>query len=356
MQSKMIYWLKELKQEDLYLVGKKCANLGEMTNHQLPVPPGFAISLEAYRKFIFETGLQEEISKILNEAYYSKHPIDDLELLSKKIRSMMESATMPDDIKQEIIKFYHELSKKMGKKHLKVAVRSSGPVSMPGSYETFLYVHGDDDVINKVIKCWSSTFNARSLATKIKNKVSIEDAPIGVAVIKMVNAKAAGVLFTINPITGDRSKMLVEANWGLGESIVSGRVGPDRFRLNRFTSAVEERTLGSKEEECVYDAELGEVVFKPIPEERKKMFCLTDEELDQLVRLGKKVEAYFGNVPQDIEWAFDRDMEFGKNLLLLQARPEQTYAAREKQREKVSCASSMDYISDFLSKGVKLKV
>ncbi len=351
---RVIYWLEELAQDALDEVGKKCANLGEMTRRGLPVPPGFAISMEAYKTFLLETGLNETIGQIIKSAGKLSGRIDELELLSQQIRKAMESVEMQAGLKQEILSGYHELSRRMGKEHLKVAVRSSGAVSMPGSYETYLNVHGDEELIEKVIKVWSSTFNARSLGHKLEKKMSLEDTPIGVGVIKMVNAKAAGVLFTINPITGDRAKMIVEANYGLGESVVSGKVGPDRFRINRITSAIEEKILGAKEEECIYCPEKGGVMFKPIPEERRNEFCLSDAELMRLVQLGKKVESYFGGVPQDIEWAFDCDLPAEENLLLLQARPEQTYAAKKKSRIKLTTNNGMEYISSFLAKGIQL--
>ncbi|MCL5290370.1 MAG: PEP/pyruvate-binding domain-containing protein [Firmicutes bacterium] len=351
---KLVYWIKELGQDDLNEVGKKCANLGEMTKKGLPVPPGFAISVEAYRRFMLETGINEEIQQIIRNGGDVIGRIDQLELMSRKIRSTIESLSMPDDIKEEILSYYHELSKQARKEHLKVAVRSSGAVSMPGSYETYLYVHGDYDIIEKVIKVWSSTFNARSINHRLEKKMNLLDTPIGVAVIKMVNASAAGVLFTINPLTSDRSKMLVEANYGLGESVVSGRVGPDRYKMNRITQTVEEKVLGAKEEECVYIPDKGGVVFQPVPENRRNGFCLSDQDLIQLLQLGKKVEAYFGGVPQDIEFAFDRDLQLKDNLFILQARPEQTHAANKKSRKPLTTSDGMNYISNFLSEGIKI--
>lgn len=351
--NKKIYWLNELSQTDLHVVGKKCANLGEMTQKGLPVPPGFAISVEAYKQFFSKTGLYETVTKLIEQAGEVTGRIDKLEELSRQIRATVDRQAMPVSLKEEIVTNYRELSARLGKEHLKVAVRSSGAVSMPGSYETYLYVHGDQDVIDKVIKVWSSTFNARSLGYRLEKGMSLMDTPIGVAVIKMVNAKAAGVLFTINPISGDRSKMLVEANYGLGESVVSGRVEPDRFKLNRALGTAEEKMLGAKEEECIHDIDRGGIIFRPVPEERRHDFCLEDDELRELMKLGKKVEAYFGNLPQDIEWAFDRDLPLGENLLLLQARPEQTYAARKAGRKRAQTSDGMSYISTFLRQGIK---
>jgi len=350
----MIYWLEELGQEDLNNVGKKCANLGEMTGNGLPIPPGFAVSVEAYRHFMQKTGLTKKIGELVVDAEAMVDRLDKMEELSRKVRSLIESFPMTEEIEKEILTYYRGLSKKVGKGDLEVAVRSSGVVSMPGSYETYLYVSGEDILIDKIIKCWSSTFNARSIAFRLKKNMNLVDTPIGVAVIKMVNAEKAGVLFTVNPLTGDRSKMVVEANWGLGESVVSGRVGPDRFRLNRITATIEEKVMGPKEEVCIHDPVKGGVVFNPTPEKYRSELCLTDKELLKLLQLGKKVESVFGGVPQDIEWAFDKDLPREENLLLLQARPEQTYPVKQKKQKRTKEKDSMGYISSFLSEGIKL--
>lgn len=352
-----IYWLKELRKDDVEIVGKKCANLGEMTGFGLPVPPGFALSFQAYEQFVAETKLEAEIGRLASEASSAVGRLDEVEALSQRIRSTVESRSMPQALREDILQHYHKLSEQMGQVDVEVAVRSSGAVSMPGSYETSLHVRGDDALLSHIVKVWSSTFNARSLAHRLEKGMSLTT-PIGVAVIKMVNAKCAGVLFTTNPVTGDRSKMIVESNWGLGESVVSGRVGPDRFRLNRILSTIEERILGTKEEECLPDRENGGVVFQPVLEERRKDFCLDDDELMVLLQMGKRVEKFFGGAPQDIEWAIDRDLPQGNNLILLQVRPEQTYKARQEKQKKEgqdSPSSSTDYISSFLTRGVKLE-
>ncbi len=347
------YWLNELDATALQSVGKKCANLGEMTRKGLAVPPGFAIGVDAYEHSLRETGLGSEIAGIIAAAEPIRDDIDELEQLSRVIRDRMESHAMPAALAAEVGTKYLELCQSLGLDGMDVAVRSSGAVSMPGSYETYLHVCGVDDVLEKVIKVWSSSFNARSFVFKLQKNMSLGQTPIGVAVIKMVNAKAAGVLFTVNPLTGDRAKMVVEANYGLGESVVSGKVGPDRFRINRITGEIEERVLGAKEEECVADKEKGGIVFKAVEEKRRQEYCLSDEELLRLMELGKQVEAAFGRVPQDIEWAIDRDLPKAANILLLQARPEQTYAKRVKP-ERPEQTDGMKYISNFLTQGVKI--
>jgi pyruvate,water dikinase len=319
MSKKWISWFEELGQDCNDLVGKKCANLGEMTRMGLRVPPGFALTLEAYGDFMDLTGATEEVKKYLDKADYDFESIQHFNEASAKLREIVESKEMPLNMREAILFHYQEMCRSCNAEDLAVSTRSAGAASHPGQYETHLNVRGDSDVIEKIIKVWSSTFNPRSLSARKRFGLPLDSDPIGVAVLKMVNARSAGVLFTADPNTGDTSRMIIEANWGLGESVVGGEAMPDVFILDKESLEVIDKKLGSKGR-CVTFKEVG-VVEADTPPEKCEAFCLTDEEAKEIGRLGKLLEAHFG-LPQDAEWAVDQDRSCPESVILLQTRPE----------------------------------
>lgn len=315
--AKYVYWLEELGQEHYNLVGKKCANLGEMMKLSLRVPPGFAISVKAYQDFLLETSATAEIQKVLSKFNGGINSIDQFNEASKELRQIVESKGMPGEIEEEILKHYRELCERCNVENVAVSTRSAGPVSRPGQYETYLNVIGEQDVLEKVKKVWASSFNPRSLAFRAQKGLPLESDPIGVAVLKMVNARAAGVLFTADPNTGDTSTMIIEANWGLGESVVSGEGMPDIYYLNKEGMEVSKKILGQKLKYVTFK-EKG-VAEEVTPEDKRSTFCLNDEEVKEIGEMGKVLEKHFG-VPQDVEWAIDQDFAFPESVVLLQSR------------------------------------
>jgi pyruvate,water dikinase len=314
-----IFRIEELCQEFNNEVGKKCANLGEMAKIGLRVPPGFSLSLEAYKRFMSETGAAHEIKEYLNGLDHHFETIQHFNEASAELRRIVESKEMPLHMKEQILAYYRETCQKCGEEKVAVSTRSAGAASHPGQFETHLNVVGEDDLIEKIIKVWSSTFNSRSLSARKRAGIPLESDPIGVAVIKMVNARSAGVLFTADPNTGDRSRMIIEANWGLGESVVGGEAMPDVYILDKESLEVAERKLGSKKR-CITLQEVG-VAEMETPPDQCNAFCLTDEEAREIGRLGKILEAHFG-VPQDTEWAIEREMSCPASVMLLQTRAE----------------------------------
>ncbi|MBL7211844.1 MAG: PEP/pyruvate-binding domain-containing protein [Desulfobacteraceae bacterium] len=314
-----ISWFDELGQESKDLVGKKCANLGEMTRMGLRVPQGFALSLEAYKDFMSLTGAAEEIKEYLGKANHDFEEIRHFNEASAELRRIVESKDLPPEMKEAIVSHYQELCRRCIVEEVAVSTRSAGAASHPGQYQTYLNVIGESDLREKVIKVWSSTFNPRSLSARKRAGVPLENDPIGVAVLKMVNARSAGVLFTADPNTGDPSRMIIEANWGLGESVVGGEAMPDVYILEKEGLEVIERKLGSKGKYITFK-EVG-VVEEETPSEKSESLCLSNEEAKEIGRLGKILETHFG-VPQDAEWAIDQDLKFPESVILLQTRPE----------------------------------
>ena len=176
--EKLIFWFEELGKEDKKLAGKKCANLGEMTRMGLPVPPGFAISVAMYRKFAKKYGIAEEISGYVSKLGELKgQNIDVLDELSQKIRSMIESKELPEEIRKTVDSYYQKLGKKVGIPNVAVSVRSAGTASRPGMFETYLNVIGVEDVLDKIRKVWSSIYNTRSISAAIRQAMPVDKCP-----------------------------------------------------------------------------------------------------------------------------------------------------------------------------------
>ena len=336
-EKRIILWFEELRKEDVPLVGGKCANLGEMINAGIPVPPGFAVTAYAYKKFIEDTGIKDKIYAILKEVIKEGKP-EEYQEASRRIRKLIESTPMPKYIEEEIRKAYRELCKRVGVKDLFVAVRSSATAedlpgaSFAGQQETYLNVRGEDEVIEKVQKCWSSLFTPRAIFYRDQKGFAHEKVLISVAVQKMVNAKAAGVMFTIHPVTGEEDKIVIEGNWGLGEAVVSGAVTPDEWVVDKKTLQILERRVAEKEVEYIRDPKTGKTIHAKVPPERRNIPCLTDEEVKKLAELAIKIEKHYG-APQDIEWAIDKDLPFPQNVFIVQARPETVWSVRKAKAE-----------------------
>ncbi|RJX24548.1 MAG: hypothetical protein C4554_08820 [Dethiobacter sp.] len=315
-EVKQVFWFNEIGQEDKGIVGKKCANLGEMTRLKMPVPLGFAVSVTAHERFLAETGARQEIEKLLNEA----GDLRDYKLsneVSTKIREIIEGKEIPSDLTQVIESHYEELCLQRGCE-LAVSVRSAGIVSHPGMYETYLNISGRQQVLRMVKKVWASIFNHRTICAAVQHGLPVGESPcIGVAVVEMVNVRSAGVCFTVHPVTGDPRRAVIESNWGLGESVVSGQVSVDSYVVDKETLNIIEMVLGQKEFQIVPRG--GGVAEEELSSEKRSSYSLNNEEAAEIVKLGKSLESHF-NAPQDLEFAIDAGRPFPHNVLLLQTR------------------------------------
>ena len=329
-QEALILWFEELTKEDTQVVGGKNANLGElMSKAKVPVPPGFAVTAAAYRRFLEDTGIANEIYQILKETNIDN--LDQLEKASQKIRELIETTPMPEYIQKVIIDAYRDLCQRTGQENVNVAVRSSATAedlpgaSFAGQQETYLNISGEKEVVEKVQKCWSSLFTPRAISYRESKGFRHEDVLISVAVQQMVDAKAAGVMFTIHPATGDRDKIMIEANWGLGESVVSGAVTPDTYIVDKKTLKILEKHIAEKKVEYIRDPKTGKTIHAEVPPERRNIPALTDEEIIELAKYGVQIENHYQH-PQDIEWAIDRHT--GK-IYILQSRPETVWSLKQ---------------------------
>jgi pyruvate,water dikinase len=321
MDLKEIYWLDELSKEHNDIVGKKCANLGELVKLGLRVPYGFALSVKAYETFMEQTGLKEKVVQIVEKETKAgldvDKDIDKMIEMSANIREAIEGYDMPPDLARQIGSYYTELQRKVGIADVPCAVRSSGAVSMPGQMETYLNVKGESEIIKHVQKVWGSAFTTRAIVFRIQNNMPISWAPIGVAVIMMIEARSAGVILTVLPTIGDLDRAIVEGNFGLGESVVSGEITPDSFVVHKHEMNIESRSVAAKTKMVVY-SDAGTTV-EEVPLEFRTAPCVDDKEILEIVRVAKDVEKHFGN-PQDMEWAVDKRFGFPENIFWVQAR------------------------------------
>jgi pyruvate,water dikinase len=338
--ERLIFWFEELGQEHNNTVGKKCANLGEMTRMGLPVPPGFALSIDMYRKFIRETGAEEEMSHYVEGLGELKGKgIALFEEMSHTLQGIIEGTETPPAITGEIIRSYDELCKRTGIPDVAVSVRSAGTESRPGMFETYLNVKGREDLLDKVKKVWASAYTTRAIALRVNKDLPILGDELGVAVPKMVNARASGIGFTVDPVTGDASKVIIEANWGLGEGVVSGAESVDSFLVDKGSLKVIERNVGKKSR-CVLYREKG-AGWEDVDVDKQSIPCLSDDEIQEIAKAALSLEERLG-CAQDMEWAIDQDLPFPQNLFHLQTRPAKVQAKKPK--------STTDQIVDLIAK------
>ena len=338
--EKLVLWFEHLRKYDIPLVGGKNANLGEMLQAGIPVPPGFAVTAYAYNKFITETSIAEKIYKTIEETVTAVGKPQQFEKASKEIRKIIEETPMPREIETAIKKTYTALSKRIKSAKALVAVRSSATAedlpgaSFAGQQETYLNVAGAKELVEKTVKCWSSLFTPRAIFYRTEKGFKHEQVFISVGVQKMVNAKAAGVIFTINPVTGESDQIVIEANWGIGESVVSGSVTPDNYIVDKKTLKILEKKIAKKTVEYIRDPKTGKTIHVDVPTDRQEQQCLTEKEITRLAELAKRIEKHYGGHPQDIEFAIDRDISFPENVFIVQSRPETVWSP-EKMPPKI---------------------
>jgi pyruvate,water dikinase len=340
----VVFGFDELRQEDAEKVGKKCANLGELTFAGFRVPPGYAVSVTGYSRFMEETGVRKRIDEYLASFTADPSKTADMprfEEASVAIRGMVEETPMPADIEAAIRERYRVLCAAAGAPEVSVATRSAGPASHPGQYESYLHIKGAGEVVAGVRRVWSSTFNQRSLIARARQGLDVAYDPIGVAVLQMVDAKAAGVMFTANPADGDTEKIYIESNWGLGESVVGGEVTPDSFLVAKAGPEILTRNISEKKIWFTLDPATGKPGYQTVPEDKKTAPTLADEEVIEIAKVGVKIEEHFGGA-QDTEWAVDANASVPESIIFLQTRPAKHIAEKK---------SAVDRALDFMMRG-----
>jgi len=307
-----IKWFDQISKDDIASAGGKGANLGELTQAGIPVPPGFVVLANSYFAFLDTHRLRVQLHHLL-----STHDTSDprqLETVSKKCSQLILQSEIPAAIASEIFAAYHKLGS-----HTPVAVRSSATAedlpeaSFAGQQESYLNITGDANVLDKVRLCWASLFGARSIFYRVEKKFDHFKVGIAVPVQQMVQSESSGVMFTVDPISTDRDKLVIEAVWGLGDYIVQGVVNPDHYLISKTTDKIISKNITKQEIMEIRSTHgVKEVKVPPKIQEKQK---ISDEVIIKLAQLGKKIHHHY-YFPQDIEWAYAN-----KKIYITQSRP-----------------------------------
>jgi cytochrome P450 len=296
---------------DVDIVGGKTASLGALLAAGLPVPAGFAVTTHAYRAAVGELPIAAELDED-----------------GARVRELIEGVELPGEVRTAIAAGYARLCEAEGGAPVPVAVRSSATAedsadaSFAGQQDTYLWIVGEETVLDHVRRCWASLYSQRSLAYRRSRGIDEAGLLMGVAVQRMVDADVSGVAMTLDPANGDRSTVAIESSYGLGETVVGGAVTPDSFLVDKVMLEIVRSQVSDKQVELVADVAAGRTVERPVDEERRLKPSLSGEQVKAVAALAKRAEQHYG-CPQDVEWALD-----GDSVLLLQSRPE-THWSRE---------------------------
>ncbi|WP_101912489.1 phosphoenolpyruvate synthase [Megasphaera vaginalis (ex Bordigoni et al. 2020)] len=348
-----VLWFDELRRSDVDLVGGKSSSLGELTSQtKVPVPYGYATTAAGYRHFMEATGLNGKIKELLTGLTDVEDPVQ-LRDVTAAIRKAVCDADMPRDLADSIRQSYIELGEKVGQADPYVAVRSSATAedlpdaSFAGQQDTYLNVKGADMVIQKVKECYASTFTDRATYYRTKKGFDHLEVALSAAVQMMVFSKAAGVMFTVDLVTGDDSTITIEGAWGLGEYVVQGTVTPDNFKVKKDDLTILSKMVNTKPVMLVRK-EGGDCEEVVVPREQQKEQVITEEQIKELASYAKAIEAHYGCY-MDMEWGVD---ERDGKVWLLQARPETVWSKKNSEKKGASDASAVTSNRVVIVKGL----
>jgi pyruvate,water dikinase len=328
------------------VLGGKNTSLGIMTMTGLPVPPGFAVTADAYRRALDETGLADELARLMSGLDVEDTPA--LSAVAARARALITGAPMPEWLGDQLDEAYAALSERRGHTDLPVAVRSSATcedlpdASFAGEHDTYLWVRTQESVREHVVRCWASLYSERAIWYRQQTGYAEEGVAMSVGIQQMVMPRSSGVAFTLNPRNGDRSQVAIDASWGLGEAVVSGSVTPDFFLVDKVIGAITERTISDKAIEHVLDGD-DRIVEREVDAERRTAPSLSEDEVRAVAALARRAERHYGR-PQDVEWAIDPHLPEGENVVLLQSRPETVWS----RRKRVVAEASADTFSSIV--------
>ncbi len=343
--EKAVVWFESVSKEDIALVGGKGANLGEMTQAKIPVPPGFIVTSQAYYDFLEQSSLSSKIQSLL--APLDANNSRQLQEVSKNIKQLIINAKLPAEISTEIKKSYVKMGRGL------VAVRSSATAedlpeaSFAGQQSTFLNIEGEENVAQAVQNCWASLFESRAIYYREQQGYEHLKVGIAVPVQRMVNSQTSGVMFTVEPVTSDTQKIVIEAIYGLGEGLVSGEVTPDLYIVDKDKIKISNKKISRQEQQLTRNPASGEKepnIWLQLPSRIQKQQKLTDQEIIQLAEMGKKIEEHYQQ-PQDIEWARENH-----TFYIVQSRP--VTALKEGMQEEAEIDAPILLTGDPASPGL----
>ena len=324
--SALIGWFADIGLADRPEVGGKGGSLGELTRAGIEVPAGFVLKTAAFESFI--EALERESPVRARVESLDAEDLGAMTALSAQLRARFAATPLPADVADAIAEAVEELGN--GAARSGVAVRSSATTedasdaSFAGLQDTYLWVKSVQQVQDRIRNCWGSLYSVESMSYRRKRDFKEKNVAMAVVVQTMVDARTAGVMFTRSPLTGDRSVMTIEGSWGLGSAVVGGEVTPDRWVVGKITGEISVREISTK---LIHHAAhaAGGIETVQVPEDLQCVACMSDDEIQSLRTIGRKVERHYGR-SQDIEWAVERSS--GK-ILLLQSRPETVWSAKE---------------------------
>jgi pyruvate,water dikinase len=314
--QKAIVWFSEVTKDDVPIVGGKGANLGEMTNAGVPVPPGFIVTAAAYFDFVEQTKISDQIRELLKSTDINKSK--QLQETAQKVQQVILKAKMSSELAAEIREAYKKLGGGL------VAARSSATAedlpeaSFAGQQRTYLNLRKEKEVVDAVHGCWASLFEARAIFYREEQGFDHFKVGIAVPVQRMVQSEASGVMFTIEPVTSDRSKIVIEAIYGLGEAIVSGEVNPDLYVIDKESLTISSKKMNRQDRKLIRNPKASDPdtnIWVTIPKEEQPLQKLSDTDIAKLAWIGKQIEYHY-DFPQDIEWAKE-----DRKIYILQTRP-----------------------------------
>ncbi|MCL5438621.1 MAG: phosphoenolpyruvate synthase [Patescibacteria group bacterium] len=331
-KSDFVVEFKDIDKHDIPLVGGKGANLGEMTRAGFPVPNGFIVTSKAYYAFIKENNLATKIKHLLNTVNYNNP--NSLNEVSTHIKKLIIHAPVSDELRKQIFGFYRRLGGVF--KDALVAARSSATsedlpqASFAGQQETFLNVKGDANLILKVRESWASLFNARAIFYRHENHFDHFRIGIAVVVQKMIESESSGIMFTVDPVTNDKTKIVIEAIYGLGELIVQGEVTPDHYEVSKHDFKINVKNIS---EQTILLKKVGHLNKSvKISARVGKKQKIKDSEIIEIAKLGKKLENHY-YFPQDAEWAIEKN-----KIYLVQTRPITTISTKKRDEKQQKSA------------------
>jgi pyruvate,water dikinase len=346
--TQVIGWFADIGLQDRPHVGGKGGSLGELQRAGIAVPPGFVVKTGAFERFIQALERKAPVRSVVES-------LKDADLSvavarCAEVRARVEAEELPVDVLKEISVAHAALcgagsgdggDRGKGSRGtgggggveapvVPVAVRSSATTedasdaSFAGLQDTYLWVTSLEQTLQRVRSCWASLYSVESVTYRRKRNLPEEGVAMAVVVQNMVDARTAGVMFTRSPLTGDRSVVTIEGSWGLGSAVVGGEVTPDRWVLGKITGEISVREISEK---LIQHTPLpgGGTEHVDVEESLRRAPCMSDEELQALRAIARKVERHYGH-PQDIEWAVERQ---SNEILLLQSRPETVWSAKE---------------------------
>ena len=355
--ARFVRGLADVGAADVAWAGGKAASLGELARAGVRVPGGYVVTAEA---FSLAMAALDPAGALVREV--GELPPGEVEAIARAaagLRARITGAPLPPDVAAQITAAYRELDATV------VAVRSSGTMedsaqaSFAGLQDTYLAVRGAEAVLDRVRSCWASLYNDESVAYRRRMGIGEGGLAMGVVVQRMLSPRAAGVMFTRSPVTGDRSVVAIEGTWGLGSALVAGEVTPDSFTVSKVTGEITGRRVGAKLRLHSFLPNGGGISVQAMPAALRGKPCLTDDEARALASVGRRVEEHYGRA-QDIEWALLGDRpdcpalhaDSADRIMLLQSRPETVWAARLRVPLAAPKPRASDHVLAWLEKGL----